>query len=1031
MEVASVRLPDPQNSRAVLVGCAIYDSLESLPAVTNNLDQFARLLADPDLWGLPPENCTTLADPRTVDVVLDAVHEAAVAATDTLIVYFAGHGLLDPRNSDLYLALPQSSLQRLHKAVRYDDIRREVIDTAGCPGKVVILDCCYSGQAMIGGMGVATEMADQARIEGSYLLTASAETKLALAPIGEEFTAFTGEVIAALRRGVVDGPELLDLDTLYWHVRRELEAKGRPIPQQRVRNDGHSLALVRNRRGRTEEQPTRPDNRLAAELTALLRQPPRQLAATVADFSASGRDDAVTFLLDTAAATRPEQEIAALIESLQPQSKPSHVRRVIGAAARRPPTEIIGLLRVLTETGRPDEITMLLDAVAGAPGAQIAAIAGRLDGTPHGSLLLDLAMRHRSADGGALELIKAMSSARLMAASKQIIDRAVAEPSSCASAITLSASLWSAKLHEEADHALRRIAPNLSDQQVIEAADLLRSADQPEQAYKLFVLAAAERPVDSVVSFAQALRDVGRPLDANGLLDETALRRPAVEVADLVLALDGMPEAARRVLDAAARPEASWPTSLAGLPAARAPLGRLQPLFGPLAGLSTEKVIELVTALIRAGAWTSAAMLLYEVRGHSPDTAATVASRVATSIAGDWRGPLLDPVPSTPDELDQLIFHLELPGDRPWQQAITYWRAGELDEAEQQLRQLIRHGAGEVRGAASITLAVLLRDEHHRYSDARRLLDRTIADNDHSTVALARIHRAVIHEVNGNGAKARADYEAALGASDPRCTALAGLHLGWLLADHDEIPGARDSFRQGLSCADGSNRDWLRLALGEVQRGADDNEAQELWEAVTGSPDALAAGHAALLLAELHRSRRDLRAADEQARAVLDNPGAAELWPILLDRETATTTERRIFVMSHWLAWLREGFGTSLQFGDRRRPAGFLQITSDEGLIVEAPLPPKARLAAGRRQAAVVDYLTGLGFVPSPDNADTVNDWMFWAADELDDETVAVTCESILTSGYGSRVDFHLFVTRQTDAPLDPLPRPPVPDLLP
>src|SRR5207248_2786228 len=106
---------------------------------------------------------------------------------------------------------------------------------------------CYSGRALLGGMSGTGQVADQALIDGTSLLAASAETRKALSPPGEEFTAFTGELITALTEGITGGPALLDMQTLYRHLHTELAAKSRPLPQQRNRNTGGQIALARNR----------------------------------------------------------------------------------------------------------------------------------------------------------------------------------------------------------------------------------------------------------------------------------------------------------------------------------------------------------------------------------------------------------------------------------------------------------------------------------------------------------------------------------------------------------------------------------------------------------------------------------------------------------------------------------------------------------------------------------------------------------------------------------------------------------------
>jgi hypothetical protein len=252
-----MELPDPSTSHAVLIGASRYDTaLEPLPGVRNNLVRLAQILADPQLCGLPQDHIHVLSDPRSPSEVLRALNSAARQATDTLIVYFAGHGLRDPDTLELYLALPAADAETLHEALRYDDVRRAVVRTSRAAKRVVLLDCCFSGAAMIGGMSGATvELADEARlgvedgedIDSTYLMTASAPTALALADPAEQYTAFTGELIEAVSGGIASAPGLLDTGSLFSDVRRRLIANRRPRPQGRAQNNGRAIVLVRNR----------------------------------------------------------------------------------------------------------------------------------------------------------------------------------------------------------------------------------------------------------------------------------------------------------------------------------------------------------------------------------------------------------------------------------------------------------------------------------------------------------------------------------------------------------------------------------------------------------------------------------------------------------------------------------------------------------------------------------------------------------------------------------------------------------------
>lgn len=239
-------LPDPAATRAVLIGTSRYAHLEPIPAVANNLSALAAALCAPGSWGLAPEHCTVIEDPATAVEVLEAVRTAAEEATDTLLVYFAGHGLVEPRRGELFLGLTGSIQHRSYTGLPYGTLRDVVLD--GRAGRqVMLLDCCFSGR-VLGFMSAASAEAviDQVEIEGTYLLASVPDTSFALAPPGERHTAFTGELLGLLREGVPGGPELLDLDTVYAQVYAALRAKGRPLPQKRDRNTAGGLALARN-----------------------------------------------------------------------------------------------------------------------------------------------------------------------------------------------------------------------------------------------------------------------------------------------------------------------------------------------------------------------------------------------------------------------------------------------------------------------------------------------------------------------------------------------------------------------------------------------------------------------------------------------------------------------------------------------------------------------------------------------------------------------------------------------------------------
>ncbi|MFI6586788.1 caspase family protein [Embleya sp. NPDC050493] len=234
---------DPQGSRVVLVGAHDFTHLAPLPAVSRNLTRLRELLTDPRVWGLPARNCVVIEQPEHRDEVLDALADAAAAATDLVLLYYAGHGLISPDTEDLLLSLPRCRPDRAYTTLPFQDVRNVLRSARRVPAKAVLLDCCFAGRALTGAMGAEdTRLAELSRVEGTYVLAAASATRQAIAPAGERYTAFTGRLIDVLEHGVPGGPRALDLATVHDHLHRVLPESGFPAPQQR--NDDHGARIV-------------------------------------------------------------------------------------------------------------------------------------------------------------------------------------------------------------------------------------------------------------------------------------------------------------------------------------------------------------------------------------------------------------------------------------------------------------------------------------------------------------------------------------------------------------------------------------------------------------------------------------------------------------------------------------------------------------------------------------------------------------------------------------------------------------------
>ncbi|WP_018682882.1 caspase, EACC1-associated type [Actinokineospora enzanensis] len=268
--------PTAGRSRAVLIGAGDYDSpaLAAIPAVVNNLSALRETLTDSTRGVFEPAHCAVagLHRPTSVAEVGSALGKASREAVDLLLVYYAGHGLLDS-GGDLHLALHDTEPDNAaYSSLAVSRIKQD-LGQAAARVRVLILDSCFSGQAISAMAGPEALVAGQLQLNGTYTLTSSPATRPSAAPPGERHTAFTGALLRALA-----APKPLTLDEIYQSVRTELLGLGLPEPQRRGTNNGERLALVRGagKGGSSEPPPPPPHRRRGGLLEQVLDDANRQ-----------------------------------------------------------------------------------------------------------------------------------------------------------------------------------------------------------------------------------------------------------------------------------------------------------------------------------------------------------------------------------------------------------------------------------------------------------------------------------------------------------------------------------------------------------------------------------------------------------------------------------------------------------------------------------------------------------------------------------------------------------------------------------
>jgi hypothetical protein len=278
-------LPDPASSRAVLIGSGTFtsDTLSDYPAISDSISGLASLLTGAHGLSLPASHCTVVAESADARDVGQALHAASHAATDLLVIYYAGHGIIG-RRGELYLALADTDHQLLKfSALAFENLK-EVCTDSRAQRRVVILDCCYSGRAIGDPLSTAAaQILDKVSISGTFTLTAAPANREALVIPGERYTAFTGRLLSLLNDGDPYGPEFWTLDEIYLRLRSSLLSENLPEPQRSGTRTIDKLPIARNRLyGNTaraaanrSEEATRSPQRLQYPLERFISVPVR------------------------------------------------------------------------------------------------------------------------------------------------------------------------------------------------------------------------------------------------------------------------------------------------------------------------------------------------------------------------------------------------------------------------------------------------------------------------------------------------------------------------------------------------------------------------------------------------------------------------------------------------------------------------------------------------------------------------------------------------------------------------------------
>jgi hypothetical protein len=278
-------------------------------------------------------------------------------------------------------------------------------------------------------------------------------------------------------------------------------------------------------------------------LEAAVRRPAAEVAALTGVLRQLGSDADVDNLLDQAAGEPPER-IGAIVAALASTGQTAELRRLLrGAASNAPrqPQGIVALVGTLSSAGLSEEATRLANLVATLVTPSQAAALGdamRRSGYQEAALSLYSAAAPEIALRAPAEIASFLSYARDAQKDElagRLVQALTARRSETAEVIDLAAALASATLDDDAQQVLAAAAAAVPLGGVIEITEALLAMNQEKAALSVCTEAAANDPAETGV-LLDALRDIGRPVDAFRLLDDLGTR-PAGRAAEVIAGL--------------------------------------------------------------------------------------------------------------------------------------------------------------------------------------------------------------------------------------------------------------------------------------------------------------------------------------------------------------------------------------------------------------------------------------------------------------------------------------------------------------
>jgi hypothetical protein len=233
---------DPNNTQAILIGASQFDfaseaGFQDLSGVKTNLSKLNILLIE--VVGIGKDSIHLMLNMDNSNAITSEIIEIVPKAEDTIIVYYAGHGIVVQKK--LYLATKKTKFKKPQRtgAIESNDLVNSVIEETKAKNIIFIIDCCFSARAKEGVDSKGKKV---------FFITAAPSHQPAKdeSPENANYTAFTHELLEIFKQGIENAGEILTLQDISNQLIKQLKERGLPEPQLSTHGSSDKLGICQN-----------------------------------------------------------------------------------------------------------------------------------------------------------------------------------------------------------------------------------------------------------------------------------------------------------------------------------------------------------------------------------------------------------------------------------------------------------------------------------------------------------------------------------------------------------------------------------------------------------------------------------------------------------------------------------------------------------------------------------------------------------------------------------------------------------------